>query len=61
MQGFFFDDGNIYVIKADLIRIGDRFGKKIGGEIISRWENVEIDDEFDFWIAEKVLQSKNSL
>ena len=55
MQGFFYDDGNVYVIKADLIRSGDRYGKKIGRKIISRWENQEIDDEFDFWIAENIL------
>ena len=61
IKGFFYDDGNIYVIKADLIRRGDRYGKKIGKKIISRGENIEIDDEFDFWIAEKVLQAKNSL
>ena len=55
IQGFFYDDGNVYVIKVDLIRSGDRYGKKIGRKIISRWENVEIDDEFDFWIVEKIL------
>lgn len=55
IQGFFYDDGNVYVIKADLIRRGDRYGNKIGKKIISRWENVEIDDEFDFWVAEKIL------
>ena len=55
LQGFFYDDGNVYVIKADLIRSGDRYGKKIGRKIISRWENQEIDDEFDFWIAENIL------
>ena len=57
IQGFFYDDGNVYVIKADLIRSGDRYGKKIGKKIISRWENVEIDDEFDFWLAEHILQN----
>lgn len=56
IQGFFYDDGNIYVIKADLIKGGDRYGKKIGKKIVSQWENVEIDDEFDFWLAEKVLE-----
>lgn len=56
IQGFFYDDGNIYVIKSDLIRKGDRYGNKIGRKIISRWENVEIDDEFDFWVAEKILE-----
>ena len=55
IQGFFYDDGNIYATRADLIRKGDRLGKKVGRKIISRWENVEIDDEFDFWLAEKIL------
>lgn len=57
IQGFFYDDGNIYVIKVDLIKKGDRYGKKIGKKIISRWENVEIDDEFDFWVANTILNS----
>lgn len=57
IQGFFYDDGNIYIVKADLIRSGDRYGKKIGRKIISRWENQEIDDEFDFWIAERILMN----
>lgn len=55
IPGFFYDDGNVYVIKADLIGKGDRYGTRICRKIISRWENVEIDDEFDFWIAEKIL------
>lgn len=55
INGFFYDDGNVYVIKPDIIKSGDRYGKKIGRKIISRQENVEIDDEFDFWIAGKIL------
>lgn len=55
IKGFFCDGGNIYIIKADLIKKGDRYGKKIGRRIISRQENVDIDDEFDFWLAEKIL------
>lgn len=55
IKGFFYDDGNIYVIKADIIKTGDRYGKKIGKKIISRQENMDIDDEFDFWQAEKIL------
>lgn len=58
IPGFFYDDGNIYVIKADLIKTGDRFGRKLGKKIISMEENVEIDDEFDFWMAQKVLTEK---
>lgn len=56
IKGFFYDDGNIYIMKADLIKKGDRYGKKTGTKIISRWENIDIDDEFDFWIAQKILQ-----
>lgn len=58
ISGFFYDDGNIYVIKADLIKKGERYGKKIGRKIVSRWENVEVDNEFDFWLAEKILLEK---
>lgn len=55
IDGFFYDDGNVYVIKAGLIKKGDRYGKKIGRKIISRYENIDIDDEFDFWLAEQIL------
>lgn len=61
IEGFFYDDGNIYIIKSDLIKKGDRYGKKIGKKIISRWENFEIDDEFDFLLAEKILQERKNL
>ena len=57
IDGFFYDDGNIYVIKADLIERGERFGEKIGRKIISRWENTEIDDKFDLWLGEQILRN----
>ncbi len=56
IDGFFYDDGNIYVIKADLIERGERFGEKIGRKVISRWENTEIDDKFDLWLGEQILR-----
>ena len=56
IKGFFYDDGNVYVIKSNLIKKGNRYGRKIGRRVISRWENIEIDDEFDFWMAEMVLK-----
>ncbi|MDD5255859.1 MAG: acylneuraminate cytidylyltransferase family protein, partial [Candidatus Omnitrophica bacterium] len=59
IPGFFYDDGNVYVIKADFLKKGDRYGARIGKKIISRRENVEIDDAFDFWIAEKILLDLN--
>jgi len=58
VNGFFHDDGNIYVIKADLIRKGDRFGTRIERVITDREQNIDIDDEFDFWLAEQVLRKK---
>jgi len=59
LSGFFYDDGNVYVIRADLIRRGDRFGQKQERVVLRREENVEIDDEFDFWIAEQVLLNRS--
>ena len=56
IKGFFYDDGNVYVVKADFIKQGDRYGKMIDRKIISRWENIEIDDDFDFWMAEMILK-----
>ncbi len=61
IPGFFYDDGNIYVIKASFLKKGNRYGKKLGRKITSGWENVEIDNEFDFWLAEKILLERNYL
>lgn len=60
IEGFFYDDGNVYVIKAQNILNGDRYGDNIGRKIISRYENAEIDDEFDFWLLEKILEEKEN-
>lgn len=56
IPGFFYDDGNVYVIKANLIKKGDRYGKRIGKMLTTRAENVEIDEPFDFWLAEQLLK-----
>ena len=37
---------------------GDRYGKKIGHKFISRFENMEIDDAFDFWMLEQILRKQ---
>jgi N-acylneuraminate cytidylyltransferase len=55
LKGFFFADGNVFVIKSTLIKSGTLFGQKAERVIVSREENVEIDDEFDFWVAEQIL------
>ena len=55
INGFFYDDGNVYVIRASLILQGDRYGKKIEHFETNRPENIDIDEEFDLWLAERVL------
>ncbi|MBO6178028.1 MAG: acylneuraminate cytidylyltransferase family protein [Selenomonadaceae bacterium] len=60
IQGFFYDDGNVYVIKAKNILAGDRYGKRIGRKFISRFENAEIDDMFDFWLLEQILRKQET-
>jgi CMP-N-acetylneuraminic acid synthetase len=55
IDGFFYDDGNVYVMRADLVRVGDRYGTRIERLLLDREQSVEIDDEFDFWLAGQVL------
>lgn len=55
IEGFFYDDGNVYVIDGRLIANGQIFGRNLKKYYASREENVEIDDVFDFWLAEQIL------
>ena len=59
-EGIELNDGNVYVIKAANILAGDRYGKRIGHKIISRYENAEIDDAFDFWLLEQILRKQET-
>lgn len=61
LSGFFYDDGNVYVMRADLLRQGDRHGTRIERVVLDRELNVEIDDDFDFWLAEQVLRARESV
>ncbi len=56
IEGFFYDDGNVYIINKKIIEDGRWVGNKIIKKIISNEENVDIDNEFDFFIAEKILE-----
>ena len=58
VPGFFCDDGNVYVVRAELIRRGDWFGTRIEQMILDRAQNVDVDDEFDFWLAERLLEQR---
>ena len=59
IPGFFYDDGNVYVMRASLVRAGDRHGTKMERVPLDREQNVEIDDDFDFWLAEQVLRRRH--
>lgn len=58
MPGTFCDDGNVYVIRASLLRAGDRYGARRHEVIVDREQNVDVDDEFDLWLAEQVLRRR---
>jgi CMP-N,N'-diacetyllegionaminic acid synthase len=58
LKPFFHDDGNVYVFSAKLIRQGKLFGKKVERFEVPRDHTFEIDDEFDFWLNEKVLEER---
>jgi CMP-N-acetylneuraminic acid synthetase len=60
LEGFFYDDGNVYVMRADILRAGDRYGTRVEPVLLDREQNVEIDDEFDFWVAEQVLKRRHA-
>lgn len=55
LDTFFYNDGNVYVLKPDRIREGKLNSTNYGTVYTSREENVEIDDAFDFWLAEQIL------
>lgn len=60
IEGFFYDDGNVYVIRAGLLRSGDRYGARIEHVMLEREQSIEIDDEFDFWMAEQILRKRGA-
>mgnify|MGYP001411466053 CR=1 FL=1 len=60
MGGFFYDDGNVYVLNREVIlnnMPGLRGNKSIEFHT-HRNHNHEIDDDFDFWLAEKILEKE---
>lgn len=52
----FVNDGSVIVSTRDTVEAASLFGQRAGTMITSREENIDIDDEFDFWLAGKVLE-----
>ncbi|MDR2340252.1 MAG: acylneuraminate cytidylyltransferase family protein [Deltaproteobacteria bacterium] len=51
----FVNDGSVIVSKSEVVLGGSLFGKKLGTFVTTREENVDIDSEFDLFIADKIL------
>lgn len=55
IQPRFLDNGNVYVISADVVRSGRSFGDRIATFETGREESVDVDEPFDLWLAEQIL------
>lgn len=49
------DNGNVYVLRAEVIWAGRWLGDRLAVFETTREEGMEIDDEFDLWLTEQVL------
>jgi CMP-N-acetylneuraminic acid synthetase len=54
----FWDDGNIYIMKASLVREGKYRGENNCKWLLDERQGVDIDTPFDFWVAEKILEER---
>jgi len=59
-KGFFYDDGNVYILSRKLVEQGLWFGSNICKYEISKFQNFEIDDEVDFVILDTLLRKYSS-
>ncbi len=54
------ETGGVVVCPLETLKLhGSRFGESIGIVEVDRVEAIDIDDYFDWWLAEKSLQRKN--
>ena len=61
IDGFFYDDGNVYVLSRDLVERGIWFGKNYFCYEIPKHMNFEIDDALDFVVVEALMTNINSI
>ena len=55
IEGFFYDDGNVYIIRRALVKQALWCGDNPYRHIIARHQNFEIDDELDFLILSTLI------
>lgn len=58
IQGFFYDDGNVYILDRKIIEKKCWFGENICRKNLERELSFEIDDSTDFFIIEKLLKKR---
>jgi CMP-N-acetylneuraminic acid synthetase len=58
IKGFFASDGSIYIVTPKTVFNGDLMGKKYSYVHTPKQQRVDIDEEFDFWMAEKIMKER---
>jgi N-acylneuraminate cytidylyltransferase len=56
IETVFVNDGSVICSSSETVLNGSLFGRRAGTMVTTREENVDIDDEYDFWLAGKVLE-----
>ena len=56
----FVNDGSVIVSTRETILAGSLFGDRRGIMVTDREQNIDIDDQFDLWLAEKVLEKRGA-
>jgi CMP-N-acetylneuraminic acid synthetase len=55
LEYVFVNDGSVILSARGTVEAGSLFGARAGTLVTSRQENVDIDTEFDFWLAGQVV------
>ena len=55
-NAIFKENGAIYLMKRKVLEKGYLLGERIGHITMLPWESVKINSEYDFWLADKILQ-----
>ena len=54
----FVNDGSVVISTRQTIMAGSLFGRKAGTMLTDPEQNVDVDTDFDFWLAEQVLKKR---
>lgn len=55
------ETGSLIVTKREFISQNNLFGKKIGHILLSEDEAIDIDNKFQFWLAEQIIKNKENI